>query len=97
MNLFSQSSKHRKIDIGVSDGTEVPRAATQKGHDDSQRETGRCCELRGGVPSQGVIASTLRKTFKCSRLLLLPFQKPLLSWKSPGWEPLTPKCHSHHL
>lgn len=62
MNLFSQSSKHRKIDIGVSDGTEVPRAATQKGHDDNQRETGRCCVLRGGVPSHGVVASTLRKT-----------------------------------
>ena len=46
--------------------------------------------LQGGVPSRDVSASTLRKSFKSSWPLLLPFQKPWQSWRSPGQKTTEP-------
>ena len=41
----------------------------------TREKTGHCCVLQGGVPSQDMTASTLRKSFKSSWLLLMPYQK----------------------
>lgn len=80
------------MDTGVSDGAEALGAAAQKRREYSQR-SGSMAGTPGRGPSQSVTASPLRKSFKCSQILLLLFQKAWWLWRRPGCEPLTPKHH----